>query len=124
MYFHIRDYDIFFPYDISNFRIGLYLLWHIYLPIRNTYEESNYLLDPHTATGVRASNNLESKDELVVTMATAHPAKFPSIYESEGMEVPFSPTLDKLKSRHPQFYEVSVDSTSIRSFIIENLRQS
>ena len=36
MYFHIRDYDIFFPYNISNSRIGL--LWHIYLPIRNTYE--------------------------------------------------------------------------------------
>ena len=88
--------------------------------IRKIKDSYGYLADPHTACAFKDL----SPHKKAVILATAHPAKFPSIYESEGMEVPFSPTLDKLKSRHPQFYEVSVDSTSIRSFIIENLRQS
>lgn len=44
--------------------------------IVKTQRESDYLLDPHTATGVRASNALVKSSEPVITMGTAHPAKF------------------------------------------------
>ena len=44
--------------------------------IKETFSNHNYLLDPHTATGIRAANKLALKEETVVTMATAHPAKF------------------------------------------------
>ena len=49
--------------------------------IKATYQESNYLLDPHTATGVRASNALSQINDAVITMGTAHPAKFADAIE-------------------------------------------
>ena len=49
--------------------------------IKETFDKHNYLLDPHTATGVRASNGIANMDEPVITMGTAHPAKFTEAIE-------------------------------------------
>jgi threonine synthase len=50
------------------------------LSIRESYEKTGYILDPHTAVGVMAAKKLmpESTSPLIVT-ATAHPAKFPDV---------------------------------------------
>ena len=51
--------------------------------IKESFNNSNsYLLDPHTAVAVAASNNLRDKlpeKAKVICLATAHPAKFPDI---------------------------------------------
>lgn len=44
--------------------------------IRKYQEEHSYLLDPHTACGVAAYETFNGPDELGITFATAHPAKF------------------------------------------------
>ncbi len=44
--------------------------------IRQTYGDSEYLLDPHTACGVAAAESLAAPGEITVALATAHPAKF------------------------------------------------
>jgi threonine synthase len=44
--------------------------------ISKYYDEYDYLLDPHTACGVAASDELTSPGEVTVTLSTAHPAKF------------------------------------------------
>ena len=43
--------------------------------IKQTYEENNIILDPHTAVGVGAANKLSFND--CVVLSTAHPCKFP-----------------------------------------------
>jgi len=43
--------------------------------IKKNYEESNMILDPHTAIGVGAANKLSFND--CVVLSTAHPCKFP-----------------------------------------------
>jgi threonine synthase len=48
--------------------------------IRRVHAETGLLIDPHTATGTRAARLLAG-DHPVVTMATAHPAKFPDAVE-------------------------------------------
>ena len=83
--------------------------------IKMVSEQYAYLVDPHTAC---AFKDLDPEKKAVV-LATAHPAKFPSVYKEAGMEIPLSPTLEKLKSIEPVSYEVSVNSQSIRSFIFE-----
>jgi len=91
--------------------------------IKNTYEESGYLLDPHTATGVRASNNLESKDELVVTMATAHPAKFGEAIDGAipGHDLDIPKRLNIVFDKE-EFYEVlSEDYEEVKQFILSNI---
>ena len=41
------------------------------------HAESGLLIDPHTAVGVGVAQRRRRRGELVVTLATAHPAKFP-----------------------------------------------
>ena len=48
--------------------------------INETHSKTGYILDPHTATGVRASDII-SIDDPVITMGTAHPAKFTDAIE-------------------------------------------
>ena len=43
--------------------------------IKQTYEENNMILDPHTAVGVGAAKKLSFND--CVVLSTAHPCKFP-----------------------------------------------
>lgn len=46
--------------------------------ISDTYQDSGYLLDPHTAIGVQAARETwQNKDVPMVCLATAHPVKFP-----------------------------------------------
>ncbi len=44
--------------------------------IRKYKQEYDYLLDPHTACGIAAYEQYNGEDEVCVTLATAHPAKF------------------------------------------------
>ena len=48
--------------------------------IRRVHAATGLLVDPHTATGTRAARLLAGRQP-VVTMATAHPAKFPDAVE-------------------------------------------
>jgi threonine synthase len=46
--------------------------------IKRVYEETSELIDPHTAVGVHAARELRTDDAIpMVTLSTAHPAKFP-----------------------------------------------
>ena len=46
--------------------------------IKNTYNKFNMVIDPHTAVGLEASGKYldEYPNDIVVTLATAHPSKF------------------------------------------------
>ncbi len=56
--------------------------------IKSVYESTGYLLDPHTATGIGASWECRTADdEIIVNLATAHPAKFPEAVERAGVDV-------------------------------------
>ena len=41
------------------------------------HADTGLFIDPHTAVGVGVADRCRRPDELVVTLATAHPAKFP-----------------------------------------------
>ncbi len=44
--------------------------------IRNYFNEYNVTLDPHTAVGVVCGKKQSTSDDILVTLSTAHPAKF------------------------------------------------
>ena len=46
------------------------------LAMKDCFEASQYVLDPHTAVGVESVSS-SSKDEKTVCFACAHPVKFP-----------------------------------------------
>jgi threonine synthase len=84
--------------------------------IRSVSREYGYLVDPHTACGFKDLR----PDEKHLVLATAHPAKFPEVYENAGMEKPTSPILQELLERNPVMYESQVDPSAIRTFIEKN----
>lgn len=49
------------------------------------YKSSGYLLDPHTACGVAASDRLAAGQEVTVALSTAHPAKFDEAIRLRGI---------------------------------------
>ena len=60
--------------------------------ISDVYAEFNYLLDPHSATGVKAARECrEENANPVVCLATAHPAKFAEAIERAGLDTPALP---------------------------------
>jgi threonine synthase len=76
--------------------------------ISKYYADSNYLLDPHTACGVAAYETCNQQDEICVTLATAHPAKFNESIERCDIEQSFPQEISQLFNK-PQTKEV-VDS--------------
>ncbi|RRJ85227.1 threonine synthase [Aestuariirhabdus litorea] len=60
--------------------------------IKQVFAESEYLLDPHTAIGVRAARQCRRDASVpMVTLATAHPVKFPEPVVKAGLEAPELP---------------------------------
>ncbi|HET9948121.1 MAG TPA: threonine synthase [Longimicrobiales bacterium] len=61
--------------------------------IAEVHARTGYVLDPHTAVGVRAQAHCERSEGLpTVVLATAHPAKFPEVVEATlGIDVPLPP---------------------------------
>lgn len=56
--------------------------------IKDVFEESGELLDPHTAIGVDAARRCRRDTSVpMVTLATAHPVKFPEAIEKSGVDV-------------------------------------
>ena len=86
--------------------------------LKNTqmiFEQCNYVVDPHTACTLE---DFESHEGTQLLMSTAHPAKFPeALNRSIGKSVTH-PTLEALKSKEQNRYELPSDPEAIRKFII------
>ena len=96
------------------------------LTIKKVFDETGEILDPHTAIGVFASEEfIASKnyqDEIVVTLATAHSAKFPDAVVSANVEKPKLPLfLSDLLSRKERFTVIENDLNSVKNFISQKV---
>ena len=81
--------------------------------IQKISKDYDYLVDPHTACGFKDLN----PERASMVLATAHPAKFPSVYECSGMQIPRADVLEALLSIEPSKYQLGVAPSEIRSFI-------
>jgi len=93
--------------------------------MRSVLDTTGYLLDPHTAVGVVASNAQLDNDPSTpsIVLATAHPAKFPdAVKQSTGIHPALPPHLADLLERKEHFTVVPNDVTAIESFIAKHSR--
>lgn len=72
-------------------------------------KETGYLLDPHSACGVAASNQYAEAGTVTISLATAHPAKFNEAIELVGIEQEFPEQIQALFNK-PQ-RQTLVDGT-------------
>ena len=89
------------------------------------YRNAGQVIDPHTGVGLHAS--LESTDEFakkgvpIVTLATAHPAKFRDAVERAiGVRPSLPQRVGDLFGREEHFAEISGDYEAARDFVLEN----
>ena len=93
--------------------------------IRETWTESGYLLDPHSAIGVGAARQRLARDPAtpVVVLGTAHPAKFPAAVEAACGVVPKLPAhLADLMDRQERFTVRPNEIGTIERFVRERAR--
>ena len=88
-----------------------------------TMTRSEYLLDPHTAVGVAVARPLRGGREPVVTLATAHPAKFPdAVKAATGIEPALPLWLADLYERPERFTVLDNDQGEVERFISARAR--
>jgi len=91
--------------------------------IARTLETTGYLLDPHTAIGVFVANKHETSSVPMVTLATAHPAKFPAAVKSASGIDPALPTwLANLMVREERFDVLDAELKAVETYINERAR--
>jgi threonine synthase len=86
--------------------------------IANVQSEAGYLLDPHTAVGVSVAREHELGAAPVITLATAHPAKFPAaVKAATGVEPALPAWLSDLYERQERFDVLANDQDAVEAFI-------
>lgn len=86
--------------------------------IRQIYQEYDILLDPHTAVAAAATDALRQNGEQIVTLATAHPAKFPDAVEAATDVHPnLPPRLADLYDRDERYDVLPNDFNAVRDYV-------
>jgi threonine synthase len=105
------------------FRAGRATEKEVAKTIRSTLEATGYLLDPHTAIGVFVAGKHEKPNTPMVTLSTAHPAKFPAAVKSASGIDPALPTwLADLMVREERFDILEPELKIVENFISEHAR--
>ena len=89
--------------------------------IKRVFESYGYLLDPHTAVAAVQAFEQSDQNNHYVLLSTAHPAKFPKVYEELGIEINAMPlALRGLFEKEESLYNLDADYKKITNFINRN----
>jgi threonine synthase len=90
--------------------------------IAATLKETGELLDPHTAVGYGVARKEQAHRGPMVTLATAHPAKFPDAVErASGLRPGLPPRLAPLMMAEERMSVLANDPQEVKAFILERV---
>jgi threonine synthase len=93
--------------------------------IAQTLKETGELLDPHTAVGYGVARREQGYAGPMVTLATAHPAKFPDAVEkASGQRPGLPPRLAPLMMAEERVEVLANDAEVVKAFILERVGSS
>ncbi len=102
----------------KEFRAGRATQKQVAKTIAETLEKTGYLLDPHTATGVFVAAKNARPASPMVTLATAHPAKFPAAVKSaSGIDPALPSWLADMMQREERFEILDPELDTVEAFI-------
>ena len=89
--------------------------------MQDVFEETGYLLDPHTAIGVKAARETRRNNNIpMITLGTAHPVKFEDAVKRAGFDMPALPHhLTDLMDREERLDVLPADLEAVHAFIAE-----
>jgi threonine synthase len=86
--------------------------------IRDFHQATGYILDPHTAVGVRAGKDLTGGEVPLICLCTAHPAKFPeAVRQATGGDPELPPSLAGIEEREKRCELIDADTKTIKDFV-------
>ncbi len=89
--------------------------------ISDFYRQNDYVLDPHTAVGVRAGIQHRDPSVPMVCLATAHPAKFgDAVIGAIGRPPEMPESFRDLRGRETRCRVLDADADQIRKFVEQN----
>lgn len=91
--------------------------------ISEVFKSTQYLLDPHTAIGLEAARQCwKDKSVPMITLATAHPVKFPDAVDKAGCKSPSLPEHMKDLFEREEAYEViDNDLAAVQGFVANHI---
>ncbi|MCD2180786.1 threonine synthase [Rhizobium sp. GN54] len=102
----------------KEFRAGRATQKQVAATIAETLEKTGYLLDPHTATGVFVAAKNARAASPMVTLSTAHPAKFPAAVKSaSGIDPALPSWLAGMMQREERFEILDPELDTVEAFI-------
>ncbi len=91
--------------------------------IHEFHKEFNYVLDPHTAIGVKAALTHHKQGVPIVCLATAHPAKFSeAVNAAIGQDPDSPPSLAGLMDKESRCELMDADTNMIRDYVKTHAR--
>ena len=92
--------------------------------ITETLKTSGELLCPHSAIGVKVANDQPASKTPMITLATAHPAKFPDAVEAaSGIRPPLPARMADLYERDERVTRIANNLDALKDHIKGNIRQ-
>ncbi|PVB63062.1 threonine synthase [Labrenzia sp. 011] len=91
--------------------------------IAQTWKETGYLLDPHTAIGVHVAKDHDDGSVPMVVLGTAHPAKFPDAVEkASGIRPELPENLKDMMIAEERQQVLAADQGVVERFIEDHAR--
>jgi len=89
--------------------------------MKQVFDETGYLLDPHTAIGVKAARECRRNANIpMITLGTAHPVKFEDAVNRGGFDMPTLPHhLSDLLDREERLSVLPADLDAVQTFMAE-----
>lgn len=92
--------------------------------IRSVYESAGEIIDPHTADGVKVAREYVEHDVPMLVLETAKPQKFSeTIAEAIGVELEFSPELQRMLDAPQHVIEMADDEAALRAYVQGNAKR-
>jgi threonine synthase len=89
--------------------------------IRTMFRSSREIVDPHTAVGLKVARESMDK-EAMISLATAHPAKFPDAVErATGVRPTLPSRLAGLMASEERMSVLPNDTTAVKTFILDRI---
>ena len=91
--------------------------------LKNVYEQYQLLIDPHTATAFKAAE-LNSSDEEMLILSTAHPCKFSeTVHQATGIEPKIPENIKNILNKKESYITLDNNLAAIKNYILERIKE-
>ena len=91
--------------------------------LKNVYKQYQLLIDPHTATAFKAAE-LNSSDEEMLILSTAHPCKFSeTVHQATGIEPKIPENIKNILNKKESYITLDNNLGTIKNYILERTKE-